>query len=64
MSDKTDKNLAYAFAAESKASARNMAFAQKADLDGYPQIGRLLRKTLKPPSKTRSRPMWRNTPDS
>jgi rubrerythrin len=43
MPDKTDKNLAYAFAAESKALARNMAFAQKADLDGYPQIGRLFR---------------------
>ncbi len=43
MSEKTEKNLAYAFAAESKASARNTAFAQKAERDGYPQIARLFR---------------------
>lgn len=43
MSEKTDKNLSYAFAAESKASARNMVFAQKAERDGYPQIARLFR---------------------
>ena len=43
MSEKTEKNLAYAFAAESKASARNATFAKKADLDGYAQIARLFR---------------------
>ncbi len=43
MSGKTEKNLAYAFAAESKASTRNAAFAQKADHEGYTQIGRLFR---------------------
>ena len=43
MSEKTEKNLAYAFAGESKASARNTAFAQKAELDGYAQIARLFR---------------------
>ena len=43
MSEKSDKNLAYAFAAESKAAARNAAFAQKADHDGYAQIARLFR---------------------
>jgi rubrerythrin len=43
MADKTEKNLAYAFAAESKASARNAAFAMKADKDGYKQIARLFR---------------------
>jgi rubrerythrin len=43
MAKKTEKNLSYAFAAESKASARNSAFAQKADHDGYPQIARLFR---------------------
>jgi rubrerythrin len=43
MSDKTEKNLAYAFAAESKASTRNATFARKADLDGYAQIARLFR---------------------
>jgi len=41
MPNKTEKNLTYAFAAESKASARNSAFALKADHDGYPQIARL-----------------------
>ena len=43
MVDKTEKNLAYAFAAESKASARNAAFAMRADNDGYKQIARLFR---------------------
>jgi rubrerythrin len=43
MSDKMEKKLAYAFAAESKASARNATFAKKADLDGYEQIARLFR---------------------
>jgi rubrerythrin len=43
MPEKTEKNLAYAFAAESKASARNAAFARKAALDEYPQIARLFR---------------------
>ncbi len=43
MSDKTEKNLAYAFAAESKAAIRNDAFAKKADKDGYAQIARLFR---------------------
>jgi rubrerythrin len=43
MSDKTEKNLAYAFAAESKASVRNATFAKKAELEGYSQIARLFR---------------------
>ena len=43
MSEKTEKNLAYAFAAESKASVRNEAFAKKADSEGYSQIARLFR---------------------
>ncbi len=43
MAEKTEKNLAYAFAAESKASTRNTAFAQKADQEGYHQIARLFR---------------------
>lgn len=43
MATKTDKNLAYAFAAESKASVRNAAFAQKAESDSFPQIARLFR---------------------
>jgi rubrerythrin len=41
MAEKTEKNLALAFAAESKASVRNDVFAKKADRDGYPQIARL-----------------------
>jgi len=43
MPEKTEKNLAYAFAAESKAAVRNEAFAMKADSEGYAQIGRLFR---------------------
>jgi len=43
MTKKTEENLAYAFAAESKASARNATFAQKADIEGYSQIARLFR---------------------
>jgi rubrerythrin len=43
MSGKTEKNLAYAFAAESKAAARNDAFARKAEAEGYVQVGRLFR---------------------
>ncbi|MBF0526897.1 MAG: rubrerythrin family protein [Deltaproteobacteria bacterium] len=43
MAEKTEKNLAYAFAAESKAAERNKAFALKADNEGYTQIARLFR---------------------
>ncbi|MGD2127622.1 MAG: rubrerythrin family protein [Desulfobacteraceae bacterium] len=43
MTENTEKNLAYAFAAESKAYVRNEAFARKADLEGYPAIARLFR---------------------
>ncbi len=43
MSEKTEKNIAYAFAAESKAAARNAAFAQKAEKEELPQIARLFR---------------------
>lgn len=43
MADKTEKNLAYAFAAESKAAIRNEAFSRKADAEGYTQIARLFR---------------------
>lgn len=43
MFDKTEKNLSYAFAAESKAAARNAVFAKKAEVEGYTQIARLFR---------------------
>ena len=43
MSKKTEKNLAFAFAAESKAAARNTLFAIKAQQDGYPQFSHLFR---------------------
>jgi rubrerythrin len=43
MGIKTEKGLAYAFAAESKAAARNEAFARKAEADGFRNIGRLFR---------------------
>ncbi len=40
---KTEHNLSLAFAAESKASARNAVFAMKAQKEGYLQIARLFR---------------------
>jgi len=43
MGNKTQRNLAGAFAAESKASVRNDAFARKADAEGYAGIARLFR---------------------
>jgi rubrerythrin len=43
MPTKTEGNLAYAFAAESKATARNSAFAAKAEQEGYSQVSRLFR---------------------
>ncbi|HEA65477.1 MAG TPA: rubrerythrin family protein [Desulfobacterales bacterium] len=43
MSNKTEKNLAFAFAAESKAAARNSVFAIKAKRDGYPQFSHLFK---------------------
>jgi rubrerythrin len=38
-----EKSLREAFAGESKAYVRNLAFAQKAEKDNYPQIARLFR---------------------
>jgi rubrerythrin len=43
MSKKTEKNLAQALAAEYQASARDTAFAQKADHDANPLLARLFR---------------------
>lgn len=43
MGKETDKDLSYAFAAESKAAIRNETFARKADAEGYAQIARLFR---------------------
>ncbi len=43
MSKKTEKNLSYAFGAESKAAARNAVFAKKAEMEGYTLIARLFR---------------------
>ncbi len=46
MSDKkTMENLAEAFAGESQANRKYLAFAQKADAEGLPQIARLFRAT-------------------
>jgi rubrerythrin len=39
----TEKNLKEAFAGESQANRMYLAFAQKAESDGYPQIARLFR---------------------
>lgn len=41
----TDKNLATAFAGESQANRKYLAFAKQADQDGYPQVARLFRAT-------------------
>jgi rubrerythrin len=43
VTEKTNNNLAYAFAAESAAAARNEAFAKKAEKENYPQLARLFR---------------------
>jgi rubrerythrin len=40
---KTNTDLQAAFAGESQANRRYVAFAKKADADGYPQIARLFR---------------------
>lgn len=42
-SEKTLKNLKDAFAGESQANRKYLAFAQKADKDGYPQVAKLFR---------------------
>ena len=43
MEIKTEENLQSAFAGESQANRRYLFFADKAEKDGYPQIGRLFR---------------------
>jgi rubrerythrin len=40
---KTDENLAEAFAGESQANRRYLAFAKKADADGQPQVAKIFR---------------------
>ena len=40
---KTEKNLQEAFAGESQANRTYLAFAQKAEQDGYPQVAKLFR---------------------
>jgi rubrerythrin len=40
---KTEQNLNEAFAGESQANRKYLAFAKKADKDGYPQVARLFR---------------------
>jgi rubrerythrin len=39
----TDENLKNAFAGESQANRKYLAFAKKAEADGYPQVARLFR---------------------
>ena len=39
----TDNNLMEAFAGESQANRKYLAFAKKADQDGYPQVAKLFR---------------------
>ncbi|UCF89099.1 MAG: rubrerythrin family protein [bacterium] len=40
---KSEKNLAEAFAGESQANRKYLAFAKKADEEGFPQVARLFR---------------------
>ena len=40
---KTEENLKAAFAAESQANRRFLYFAQKADVEGYPEVAALFR---------------------
>ena len=40
---KSEQNLKEAFAGESQANRKYLAFAQKADKEGYPQVARLFR---------------------
>jgi rubrerythrin len=40
---KTEKNLQYAFAGESQANRKYLAFAKKADDEGYKQVAKLFR---------------------
>jgi len=40
---KTEKNLQTAFAGESQANRRYLAFAKQAEKDGYPQVAKLFR---------------------
>jgi rubrerythrin len=40
---KTESNLAEAFAGESQANRKYLAFARKAEEDGYPQVAKLFR---------------------
>ena len=39
----TDNNLMEAFAGESQANRKYLAFAKKADQDGFPQVAKLFR---------------------
>ena len=42
---KTEKNLGDGFAGESQANMKYLAFAKKAEADGYPQVAKLFRAT-------------------
>jgi rubrerythrin len=42
-SSRTHENLKYALAAESQANRRYLYFAQKADIEGYPDVAALFR---------------------
>ena len=44
---KTATNLEQAFAGESQASMRYLAFAEKADQEGYPGVAKLFRAAAK-----------------
>jgi rubrerythrin len=62
MSEKTERNLALALASESRSSARDTAFAQKADHDANPLLARLFRALAKSESVHARRPELKPTP--
>ena len=51
---KTHENLKEAFAGESQANRRYLYFAQKADIEGYPDVAALFRSVAEGETGTRS----------
>ena len=68
-SSKTIENLKAAFAGESQANRKYLAFAKKAESDGFPQVAKLFRAAAEAgsreykclPAKFDPRPVLRNT---
>ena len=54
---KTEENLKEAFAGESQANRRYLYFAQKADIEGYPDVAALFRSRRRGRDRPRLRPL-------